>query len=122
MIEFVPLTDGERALLISSHVTRTELAKMFGCSVATVKRARQKIRAHERDVYLWQPPMAVRVRLPRYTRKTTPATPREVLEGPLGEFPDCACEGHLEDLKRWHKPLASRQRMSRFAPLRLQAL
>ena len=108
MTTTIPLTDDERALLVSSPLTRTELAERFGCSVCTIKRVRQRIRAGERDVYLVQPPLLGRPKPERkHFRKSDGAAPRELEEGPLGWNTAAACEDHLVDLKRWHEPLPS---------------
>lgn len=116
----VPLTTEERATLVSSPMTRDELAEIFQCSVATIKRARHRIRSGCAEVYLIQPPVPERKK-PGRPKKGDMAVRMEAFENPLGVSITNACEDHLADLKRCHEPLVSLQIASRFHPWRWHA-
>jgi hypothetical protein len=119
-----PLTEENRALLVSGQLTTQlsirQLGEHFKTTAAVIKRCQRQIRAGKSNVYLISPPH-VRKKIPYRYCADIVSPHREAEESPFGMDPVVACENHLVDLKRWHKPWTSPPRHTMFEPRRMRA-
>jgi hypothetical protein len=102
------LTEHERDILTASELTNRQLGERFKCSMATIKRAKERILAGEADVSLFRRPLPTQPKK-RKLRNSDPASKNELCEAPLGCNPIRACKEHLEDLGRVYSRVGVRR-------------